>query len=55
MAQDGIFRVLIKPLGKLPRADSVIHGKVRIETTLRFVVENFAYRTISVLIRESGL
>ena len=55
MAQDGIFRVLIKPLGQLPRADSVTHGKVRIETSLRFVVENFAYRTISVLIRESGL
>jgi len=28
---------------------------VRIETDLRFVVENFVYRTISVLIRESGL
>jgi putative peptide zinc metalloprotease protein len=56
MAQDGIFRVLIKPIGNMPpRAASVTHGKVRIETSLRFVVENFAYRTISVLIRESGL
>jgi len=54
VAQDAIFRVIIKPTG-LPPAQSVIHGKVRIETQLRFVVENFAYRTISVLIRESGL
>jgi putative peptide zinc metalloprotease protein len=56
VAQDAIFRVLIKPSGVMPPpAPSVIHGKVRIETQLRFVVENFAYRTISVLIRESGL
>ena len=54
VAQDAIFRVIIKPTG-LPPAQSVIHGKVRIETQLRFVVENFAYRTISVFIRESGL
>jgi hypothetical protein len=32
-----------------------MHGNVRIETQLRFVVENFVYRTLSVLIRESGL
>jgi putative peptide zinc metalloprotease protein len=56
VAQDAVFRVLIKPSGVMPPpAPSVIHGKVRIETQLRFVVENFAYRTISVLIRESGL
>ena len=54
VAQDAIFRVIIKPTGLLP-AQSVIHGKVRIQTQLRFVVENFAYRTISVFIRESGL
>jgi hypothetical protein len=39
----------------VPKADAVIHGSVRIETGLRFVVENFVYSTLSVLIRESGL
>ncbi len=55
VAQDAIFRVIVKPSRTLPKAHSVIHGKVRIETDLRFVVENFVYRTISVFIRESGL
>ena len=55
VAQDAVFRVLIKPSGALPPAQAVIHGQVRIETQLRFVVENFVYRTLSVLIRESGL
>jgi putative peptide zinc metalloprotease protein len=55
VAQDAVFRVTVKPLGEVPRADAVIHGTVRIETDLRFVVENFVYRTLSVLIRESGL
>ena len=55
VAQDAVFRVLIKPSGALPPAQAVIHGQVRIETELRFVVENFVYRTLSVLIRESGL
>ena len=41
--------------GSLPPAQTVIHGQVRVETQLRFVVENFVYRTLSVLIRESGL
>jgi len=55
VAQDAVFRVLIKPSGALPPTQAVIHGQVRIETQLRFVVENFVYRTLSVLIRESGL
>jgi putative peptide zinc metalloprotease protein len=55
LAQDAVFRVLIKPSGTPPSAQAVIHGQVRIETQLRFVVENFVYRTLSVLIRESGL
>ena len=37
------------------RADTVIHGNVRIETSFRFLVENFAYRIISLFIRESGI
>jgi hypothetical protein len=53
--QDAVFRVTVKPLGEVPRADSVIHGSVRIETGIRFLAENFAYRLISLLIRESGI
>ncbi len=55
VAQDAIFRVIVKPIGTLPKAHSVTHGRVRIETELRFVVENFVYRTLSILIREGGL
>jgi putative peptide zinc metalloprotease protein len=55
VAQDAIFRVLVKPVGSLPKAHTLIHGNVRIDTSVRFVVENFVYRTMSVFIRESGL
>src|SRR5207237_787837 len=48
VTQDAVFRVLIKPSGALPPTQTVIHGQVRIETQLRFVVENFVYRTLSV-------
>ncbi|MND03436.1 hypothetical protein D3C83_232470 [compost metagenome] len=54
MAQDAVYRVMIKPLGA-QRADSVIHGNVRIETSFRFLAENFVYRIISLFIRESGI
>jgi putative peptide zinc metalloprotease protein len=55
IAQDAVFRVIVKPLGAFPKADAVIHGNVRIETGLRFIVENFVYRILSVLIREGGI
>ena len=53
--QDSLFRVAVKPVGELPRTDAVTHGSVRIETGIRFLAENFAYRLISLLIRESGI
>jgi putative peptide zinc metalloprotease protein len=55
VAQDAVFRVIVKPVGAFPKVDAVIHGSVRIETGLRFLVENFGYRILSVLIRESGI
>ena len=55
VAQDAVFRVIVKPVGPLPRPDAVVHGSVRIETGLRFLVENFVYRILSVLIRESAI
>ena len=36
-------------------AHAVIHGRVRIETSFRFLAENFVYRIISLFIRESGI
>lgn len=54
VAQDAVFRVIVKPQGAVPKADAAIHGSVRIETGLRFIVENFVYRILSVLIRESA-
>jgi putative peptide zinc metalloprotease protein len=55
IAQDAVYRVVVKPLGGVEKADAVILGRVRIETGLRFLAENFAYRVISVFIRESGI
>lgn len=55
VAQDAVFRIMVRPVGEVPPADAVVHGSVRIDTGLRFVVENFVYRILSVLIRESGL
>jgi len=55
VTQDAVFRVTVKPRGLALRGDAVVQGSVRIETELRFVVENFVYRILSVLIRESGL
>ena len=55
IAQDAVFRVIVRPVGAFPKVDAVIHGSVRIETGLRFLVENFVYRILSVLIREGGI
>ena len=55
VAQEAVYRVMIKPLGGVQKVDSVIHGNVRIETSFRFLVENFVYRIISLFIRESGI
>jgi putative peptide zinc metalloprotease protein len=55
VAQDALFRVTVRPIGEVPPADAVVAGSVRIDTGFRFVVENFVYRILSVLIRESGL
>ena len=55
VAQDAIFRVLITPVGYSGEISSVVRGDVRIKTDLRFVAENFLYRIISVVIRESGM
>jgi len=55
VAQDAVFRVIVRPAEPLGAVDSVVAGSVRIETGLRFVIENFVYRILSVLIRESGI
>ena len=55
IAQEAVFRVLVKPEASTPSANMVIRGTARIETDFRFVAENFIYRAISVLIREGGL
>jgi putative peptide zinc metalloprotease protein len=55
VAQDAVYRVMVKPLGNVQKADAVIAGRVRIETSFRFLAENFAYRIISIFIRESGI
>jgi len=55
IAHEAVFRVGVKPVGALPPVTTVIRGTVRIEGGLRFVAENFLSRSLSVLIRESGI
>lgn len=54
VVHDALFRVMIEPDSALTSSPMVLRGTVRIETDLRFIVDNFVYRTLSVLIRESG-
>lgn len=54
VANEAVFRVSIRPQGDVPPVGSVVRGTVHIEGSLRFVAENFLYRSLSVLIRESG-
>lgn len=55
VAQEPYFRVRIKPDTNVLQADQVVRGRVRIETDLRLVAENFIFRAISLLIREAGI
>jgi putative peptide zinc metalloprotease protein len=54
VANEAVFRVSVQPLGAMPTVSAVTRGTVHIEGSLRFVAENFLFRTLSVLIRESG-
>jgi len=54
VANEAVFRILVKPLVAMPPVTAVVRGTVHIEGSLRFVAENFLYRSLSVLIRESG-
>lgn len=54
LAQDAAYRVTVAPAGVVPQVDEVLGGTVRIETNWHFITENFLYRMLSVLIRESG-
>jgi putative peptide zinc metalloprotease protein len=54
VAHEAVFRVTVKPRTTRMPVTSAVRGTVRIEGGVRFVAENFFYRTLSVLIRESG-
>jgi putative peptide zinc metalloprotease protein len=54
VANEAVFRVSVKPQGAVPPVMAVTRGTVHIEGGLRFVAENFLFRSLSVLIRESG-
>lgn len=54
LAQEPYFRVRIRPTAPV-QVDQVVRGRVRVDTDLRLVAENFVYRALSVLIRESGI
>lgn len=54
VAQNANYRVLIEPEEQLG-GGSVVKGTVRIRTNLWLVAENFAWRTLSLIVRESGI
>ncbi len=53
-AQDPVYRVLIEPVSDLGALASIERGTVRIETNLVLVAQNFVYRALSIVVRESG-
>ena len=55
VARDATYRVVIQPDDYLQDVTSVARGTVRIHTDIFLVAENFLYRALSILIRESGL
>jgi len=54
VAHEAVFRVSVRPRAASLPVTTAIRGTVRIQGSLRFVAENFFFRTLSVLIRESG-
>ncbi len=54
VAHEAVFRVSVRPRAASMPVTAAIRGTVRIQGSLRFVAENFFFRTLSVLIRESG-
>ena len=53
-AHEPVYRVLIEPMDGAPAIASIERGTVRIETDLVVVAQNFLWRAISLLVRESG-
>ena len=53
-AHEPVYRVLIEPKDGAPAIASIERGTVRIETDLVVVAQNFLWRAISLLVRESG-
>jgi putative peptide zinc metalloprotease protein len=56
VARGAAYRVLIEPRGETVGAvNFVTRGTVRIHTDLGVVAENFVYRLLSLIVRESGI
>ena len=53
-AQEPVYRVLIEPEGKVAELASIERGTVRIETDLALIAQNFVWRALSIVVRESG-
>lgn len=54
IAQNAIYRVVIRPETTFKPDDFMVRGTVRVKTDLKLVTQNFLYRLASILIRESG-
>ena len=55
VAQNATYRVVIEPDGGSIPAPFLVGGHVRIETDIVLVTQNFLWRTLSVIVRESGI
>jgi putative peptide zinc metalloprotease protein len=55
VAQSALYRVVIEPLEPVKPGAFVVRGVVRIHTDLVLVAQNFLWRTLSLIVRETGL
>lgn len=55
MVQEALYRVSVEPERGAGKVQMAVRGTVRVETDLVFIAENFVYRILSLLIRESGI
>jgi putative peptide zinc metalloprotease protein len=55
VVKNAAYRVLIEPREAVPPMSFATRGTVRIQTDLTLVAENFVWRALSLVVRESGI
>jgi len=53
-AYESVFRVQIRPDSEIDEIASVVRGTVKVEQDIALITQNFLWRLLSIIIRESG-